>query len=1050
MQARSPDPHELPAELTDAVRAAKGSDPLAPVTVVCSSGYSALFVRRVISCASGGGTEGVANVNSLTLDSLVHSLGAPVLALRGLVPASSQVTLEAVRTEALERGGWLGRFVRLPSSLAAVERALVELSRCPPGALEVVGSQSAQASEMVGLVGAVRRRLRTRGIGDESDLAEAAVSAADQRTKRRSELGPVLSWGLGKVPYRQAAVLEHLGSRTIRDEPGLLIRTPTLDAVCACPDPEEEARSAARLVLGALEQGVALWRQAIVHPPSGGYARIIHEQLSAADVASNGPGFRRLASTAAARALLGLLDLSMGDFARDDLMAWLSIAPISDGPRARLVPAVDWDVESAAAGVVRGADQWKERLGRHAEGQHARHSDRASSELTSFEATPSEPGPTPTDRTSRASLKEFVTGLFERLGPPGRSWGEHSAWAVGLLDHYLRVERTPDPWPSEQLEAMTKVRDIADSLKELDAVSSGTDVSTFAQTLRARLEREPIELRDQEGRGGFGDGVFVAPFGAAGGLRFAQVVACGLGDSIVPGDGGIDSLLAEDARAADTSGTLRTRARVNAELHEDLLRALGAGRKRIATFARSDPRTGRSDVPSRWLDELSSNAQAIPLASFAASLAEGGAALSLQELELRALDRWRSCGGDVARSPVAQADKRLIAGFGAIRSRAGATFTRFDGLVGAGTVSPFDPDTPVSATRLETYAHCPRRYLFERVLRIERRILPEELWQMVPIERGSLVHSILEQYVAERVGGAPRSLDRLLEIANEQMDRAEDSGLVGKPLLWRVDRAAILRDLRRLHVEEGNLTPVAAELSFGTSEDDAPSVTVKLEDGREVRFRGSADRVDRSPMGRLVVSDYKTGRQNGLRDLSKDPVAGGKLLQLPLYALAARERFGYEGPIRARYWLVSSERSAPFYNLPLTEEVEARFREVISRIATGIEGGCFPGTPGPPIYEGRFRNCSNCDFDRMCPLQRDRQWSRKLGDPVLADVVGLVQDDPGTRWANVVVRGFVDPDADYVDEVDVPDEGDVPDEANVADEADTGDVVDRTDREVVR
>ena len=48
------------------------------------------------------------------------------------------------------------------------------------------------------------------------------------------------------------------------------------------------------------------------------------------------------------------------------------------------------------------------------------------------------------------------------------------------------------------------------------------------------------------------------------------------------------------------------------------------------------------------------------------------------------------------------------------------------------------------------------------------------------------------------------------------------------------------------------------------------------------------------PAGHLVVSDYKTGRQSGLADLTKDPVAAGTLLQLPLYGLAARARFGSE------------------------------------------------------------------------------------------------------------------------------------------------------------
>ena len=149
---------------------------------------------------------------------------------------------------------------------------------------------------------------------------------------------------------------------------------------------------------------------------------------------------------------------------------------------------------------------------------------------------------------------------------------------------------------------------------------------------------------------------------------------------------------------------------------------------------------------------------------------------------------------------------------------------------------------------------------------------------MEPPERGTLVHAILEEYLLERLAGAPRSLPRLLAIAETQFAAAEARGLVGKPLLWRMDKAAIRRDLERFHDEEGDLEPLAAELEFGTGAEGAdPAVTVTLEDGLEVRFKGKADRVDRARSGELVVSDYKTGRQTMLSGRSRRtpwPAAG--------------------------------------------------------------------------------------------------------------------------------------------------------------------------------
>ncbi len=290
-------------------------------------------------------------------------------------------------------------------------------------------------------------------------------------------------------------------------------------------------------------------------------------------------------------------------------------------------------------------------------------------------------------------------------------------------------------------------------------------------------------------------------------------------------------------------------------------------------------------------------------------------------------------------------------------------FTRFDGYVGPGRVSAFDPGTPVSATRFETYAKCPRRYLFERVLRVSGRVRPEELWRIEPITRGHPRPRHPRGLRRRTRAAAQRSLERLLAIAAARLDEAESGGLVGKPLLWRMDRSAIVRDLRRFHAEEGDIEPIAAELSFGAGDgDDAPPVTVVLDDGRSVAFQGSVDRVDRTSSGQLMVSDYKTGRQGRLSDLTRDPVAGGKLLQLPLYAMAAPDRFGGPRPVHARYWLLSGERSAPCFHLVVTDDVEARFRQVVRLIADGVEDGCFPGVPGAPTF-GSFANCTGCDFD---------------------------------------------------------------------------------------
>jgi ATP-dependent helicase/nuclease subunit B len=478
---------------------------------------------------------------------------------------------------------------------------------------------------------------------------------------------------------------------------------------------------------------------------------------------------------------------------------------------------------------------------------------------------------------------------------------------------------------------------------------------------------------------------------------------------------GEDVLISDDARRVDGSGALRRRSQRLEDVHDDVITALASGAQtRTATLPRAEPRTGRALFPSRWLGALmDSGTTWRSVDSFTSGLGAPSPALSTNELRLRDLTRWAQDGHDPVEAPAAGAITRLVVGLRAGRYRSAPSFTRFDGLVGPGLISALDPQRPVSATRFETYAKCPRRYLFERVLGVNKRRLPEELWRIEPIERGSLVHNILEQFVVERVAGEERSLERLLDIAEVWFAAAEAAGIVGKALLWRIERAGMIRDLRRFYVEEGAMEPLAAELGFGGDDpDDDPPVGVVLDDGRTVHFRGRVDRVDRTASGQVVVSDYKTGRQDGLADLTKDPVAAGTLLQLPLYGLAARARFGGSGAVHARYWLLSGERSAPGYTLTVNEDVENRFRHVIGLIAAGVESGVFPAVPGAASFWGGFENCSWCDFDALCPTDRDRQWGRKFGAPVLSPVTDLLADPVPEELAGAVVRRLVDPEVD--------------------------------------
>jgi hypothetical protein len=166
--------------------------------------------------------------------------------------------------------------------------------------------------------------------------------------------------------------------------------------------------------------------------------------------------------------------------------------------------------------------------------------------------------------------------------------------------------------------------------------------------------------------------------------------------------------------------------------------------------------------------------------------------------------------------------------------------------------------------------------------------------------------------------------------------------------------------------------------------------------GRVLRvgFGGRIDRVHRSPAaGRRVVYDYTPGRRRRYEAPADDPVHGGRLLQLPVYALAARDQEGTD-EATAAYWFTSESPEAPLLPVTLDDATEERFVEVVSTIVDGIAGGCFPAYPGDRAWDHRtqretWASCQWCEFDRLCAVDRGAAWERVADDDAAAPFVAL-------------------------------------------------------------
>src|SRR5215218_7957719 len=461
--------HGPPARevLREAVREAKGPDPLAPVTVVVPSTYAGLALRRGLA-----GPDGLVNVRFLALARLAELLGAPALAQQRRRPLARALRAEAVRAVLADAGPPLAAVAGHPATERALDASFLELRRAGDDAVEQLTRAGDPATSVARLYPAFRSR--TTGFYDDEDLAFAAAAALASEPPALREIGHVVLYlptrlspaegelvrALGATGRLRALLgltgdpaadkpVEELAARVARsDEPerAAVPRPPAGTTIVSAPDPEDELRAVLRDVMARASSGTPLHRVAILFRVDEPYARLAHELLDAAGVPWSGPSTRRLADTTAGRVLLGLLRLAESDFARDSVVEWIASGPVRDPADGRALPASRWDTLSRVAGVVSGLGQWSDRL--------ARLSRRVTAEL---EATGDDELSEGVRRHHEADLEHaehlarFVADLGTRLTPPSPgTWPRLAAWARGLLDLYLGGELRRASWPEPE------------------------------------------------------------------------------------------------------------------------------------------------------------------------------------------------------------------------------------------------------------------------------------------------------------------------------------------------------------------------------------------------------------------------------------------------------------------------------------------------------------------------------------------------------------------------------------------------------------------------
>jgi len=1018
------------------IAAAKRTSVLAPVAVVVPGNSVGVATRRLLASGELGPVSnagpGLIGVTFLTAYRLAELLAAPRLAAQRRRPVSTPVVAAAVRhVLATNPGPMFGPVATHPATEEALVGAHRELSDLDDLALDVLAEQSGRARHVVRIHRLVKTHLASAWY-DEHDLMRTASDLIVAGTPLLDELGTVVCHLPQRVSAPSARLLRAVATRndlvviagltgvakadavvvssierlaTDRDadtgsSPSHTTISPShATTVWSVSDADDEARSIVRGIVDAMRDGIPLERMAVVFANNEPYARLLHDHLELAGITHNGLSVRTLADSVLGRALRRLLALPDDDYRRDDMFSLLAAAPVLDG-HGRAVPAVAWERVSRDAGVVGGIPEWSARLEHYVAALPAGNADDDTS--------------TTTDRKRERArrLQQFVAELSADLARAPATWAALSVWVHQLIGRWLGSEDRRSGWSPFEQEAARRVEAAIDRLGGLDDVEANPTLEVFRRSLTLELQA----ARDRVGR--LGEGVFVGPAVMALGVEFDRLWVCGLAEGVFPAPPGDDPLIADADRAAVAPELTRRADRV-ADDHRALLAVLvSTSGDRTMCFPRGDLRRSTSHVPSRFLldtvetlcgerpagGRLPTASWCTEVPSFVHGLIHAPFPATRHELDVRAA---------LAADPRIAAVPDIARGLDMVRARRSTAFTRFDGNLGrfaarlAGR-SPAATDTTVSATRLEQWVKCPHAYFVRHVLHVDPVERPEEIVQITPIDRGNVVHETLERFLSELVGvpgvGRPWSREhraRLHEILTDRFAEVEARGAAGRRLLWD-------RSCRQLHTQldlfldfdseyriASDADTIETELAFGRAGDPHTAVEIKCSDGRTVRLRGSIDRVDRLADGHLAVIDYKSGSAKPYQKISSaDPLCNGQLLQLPIYAHAARALLGdaTDEPIHASYWFVLRDpKHERGYIVDRT--IEVALDHALRIIVDGIERGIFVARPPEPGWR-LWVECPYCDPDGLGTTDTHRAWLRKQHTPDLAQYCDLIGVDP--------------------------------------------------------
>jgi ATP-dependent helicase/DNAse subunit B len=624
------------------------------------------------------------------------------------------------------------------------------------------------------------------------------------------------------------------------------------------------------------------------------------------------------------------------------------------------------------------------------------------------------------DRSGAESVEELQRRLdsakalrkgWHILRQAAAGWPQSLSWQEWARFLELRLE--PVLGGSEDWHRFSTV---LDELALLDGVGGDASGTISLEEVKTALVKSIASLSYPAGRFER-SGVNLLSTGAARGLRFPLVIIPGLDEGRFPAKLRQDPLLLDSERRILGNLPLKSK-RIDEEKLLFDMAARSAEKRLVLLTSRLDEMSDRERIPSQFFLQAASAVQGSRLSARdlakvaayrsvsldAAAPPQGEIVVDEGEIRLR-LVKSQPGSARVVLSALERAEPLRMSGPLAYdRARWNHRLTEFDGyltdptLVGFVSLKLGASARQVSASRFEEYAKCPYYFFLKRIMDLNAWEEQGKVEGMDPLERGLVIHAVLETFLRGMCGEAFVStpLEQLWQaLESTALALLEKSRPAGAAeLLWEVERDALVSMLKSWLEFEKNraadgLLASSFERAFGQFNLEQQFPALRVTAGKHTfDFRGRIDRIDISQDGkRARVIDYKTGTlPESMAGDKRTPFMAGERIQIPIYkgALSVLKEFADVESVEGEYLYLQPRDSRPVqcsYSSKELEEASGVLPDLLEILGDAIEKGLFFART-----HGKVRplgNCDYCDYLRVCGKDRIQREERKQNDPLV-------------------------------------------------------------------